>query len=372
MDITPFATEEFFARYEFSAPHSLSSSDCESRTIGELLTLAKTSPEALTSLDLAYTESQGDPSLRQDIAQTYGDPIEPQHIVVLSAPHEGIYITMRALLEPGDEVVVLSPCYDSLAQVAEHIGCRVHRWQLVPDGTQWTLDLDALSTLLPRARMLVLNAPHNPTGFHPTPTQWQQVLERAQQTQTLVFSDEMYRGLELYDRPQLRSAPHLNKTSIALTGLSKSYGLPGLRSGWLVVREEAVRQRILAWKNYTTICAPAPSEWLARQALSVRHTLWKEHQQQIETNIQHVHKFIARQQGKFTWRPPSAGSMALLETPWHNAVPHCHRWGREAGVLVLPGSFLGASPHTIRLGLGRRNFPQALEVWENALRTTPP
>jgi len=368
MHIAPFSTEDFFARYEFSAPHMLSGSDCEHITVAELCALAHQDLADLGHLALHYTEASGNEGLRRAIAATH-ERIDPEHVLVLNAPQEGIFLAMHALLEPGDDVVVLSPCYDSLAQVAEHIGCTVHRWALraCEDGAWWELDWDALDALLEHApHMVVVNVPHNPTGFLPDRETWTRLLERCREAGALVFSDEMYRGLELWGADQLPSAVDLIDGAVTLTGLSKSFGLPGLRSGWLVVPDDALRAKIASWKHYTTICAPAPVEWLTERALHVRHELWAGHRARVERNVAHMEAMLSRHP-ELSWRRPQGASTALVHTPYDDVVARCHRWANEHGVVVLPGVFLGAPADTVRVGLGRDAFAQALGVFEAAL-----
>ena len=113
MKIARFETEHFFARYEFNTPYQLCNSDCETMSIETLLELANVSITDFTQQTLGYTESQGSPELRQNIANTY-QSCSPKNVLVLATPVEGIYLTARALLNPGDEVIVLSPAYDAL------------------------------------------------------------------------------------------------------------------------------------------------------------------------------------------------------------------------------------------------------------------
>lgn len=379
MQIKPFATEEFFARYEFSAPFMLSASDCESMTIEELLALhGEVTLEDLGSCPLHYTESQGGLLVRETIARSYGEhTVDPEHVIMLNAPQEGIYLAMSALLEPSDSVLVLTPCYDSLLQVAEQVGCEIHRFELehtLDTPTRWHVDLEkleqALATHTPR--MLIVNFPHNPTGYLPTPSQWRAIQTLATNHGALLFSDEMYRGLERIPGSQLlspcQSEEEAFKTrGITLAGLSKSHGLPGLRSGWLVVPDDSSRQRILAWKHYTSICAPAPVEWLTCVALEVQQKLFARSRALIAANTGHVEEFLSRHTEHFSWIPPDAGSVALLETPWEDVEEKAHWFGRELGVVVLPGKFLGAGARTIRLGLGRQGFKEALQAFEEGL-----
>ena len=167
MNLPPFKTEHFYAQYEFNAPYLLSVSDCESVSVGELLTLAGHSLEEFAELPLSYTESQGNPELRGAIADTYTDVLADD-VIVLATPIEGIYIAMRSLLEPNDEVIALTPAYDALTNLPDSLA-KVKPWTLRAEKTSWTLDWDKLDELLSdKTKLIVVNFPHNPTGFLPT------------------------------------------------------------------------------------------------------------------------------------------------------------------------------------------------------------
>jgi aspartate/methionine/tyrosine aminotransferase len=368
MHIEPFATELYFDQYEFRAPHLLSSSDCETLSVAELVDRAGLSLADLGALGLGYTEARGLPELRARIAEQHAH-VDAGSVVVLAAPEEGIYTAMRALLDPGDEVVVLTPCYDSLANVAAHIGCRVHRWALAPGERGWSLGLPGLTALIEarRPRLVVVNFPHNPTGFLPTEGEHRALVESVRRAGAWLFSDEMYRGLELDPSSRLACAADLYERSIVLGGLSKAHGLPGLRAGWLVVRDEPLRERVVNWKHYTTICASAPSQWLALAALRVADQLTARSVAQVRRNLALAEAFFARRAGAFGWRPPVAGSVALVETRHADATEHCHRAAREAGVVLLPGACVGAPPPFVRFGLGRASFGESLAAYDRYL-----
>jgi aspartate/methionine/tyrosine aminotransferase len=196
MAIREFALERYFARWEFTAPHLLSASDCEALTVRELLDIAGVGTSVLEELQLGYIDSQGTLALRERIAALYTG-LSPQDIVVTSAPEEAIYLTMMTLLEPGDRVVVQAPCYQSLAELATHRGCEVVRWPMVETDTGWRIDLDHLADLLEQpTRLVVVNAPHNPTGYLPTHDEHAALVALAEAHGCWLFSDEMYRGLE--------------------------------------------------------------------------------------------------------------------------------------------------------------------------------
>ncbi len=369
MDIQPFATEQFFSRYEFSAPHLLGVSDCESISIDELLALAKVPLSSLGSLRLGYTESTGHPDLRQAIASTY-ETVSEKDVVVLTSPVEGIYLTMRTLLNPGDEAIVLRPCYDALRNTVQHVCGNAIGWDLLATEKGWELDLDALEKRLsPKTRLVVMNFPHNPTGFLPDTSQLNDLLHILEKNGTFVLSDEMYRGTEFAERPMLPSVADRLEKSIVLSGLSKTYGLPGLRSGWLVIKNEQVRDELVNWKHYTSICPPAPSEFLATVALSVRDWLRDQNRSLIRQNVALADEFFARRDDFFTWRRPLAGSVALVGINVPSATEYCHRLAKEAGVVLLPGPCLGHDDKHVRFGFGRKSFAKALQHYDETLST---
>ncbi|WP_374689710.1 aminotransferase class I/II-fold pyridoxal phosphate-dependent enzyme [Promineifilum sp.] len=367
MHIPPFATEVYFAQYEFTTPHILCASDCETLSIAELLALAGADPAELLDLRLGYTESQGNPALRAAAAALYTG-VAPGDVVMLGAPEEGIYLTMRALLEPGDPVVVLTPAYDSLLNLAEHVSGRVNRWPIRPTPGGWALDLDNLERLVaPGTRLVVVNFPHNPTGYLPTLDEFDALIDIVARRGAWLLCDEMYRGLERDPVDRLPSAADRYERAIVLAGLSKTHGLPGLRAGWLIIRDPATRDALINWKHYTTICPPAPSEALAAVALRAHEPLAGRSRALIAANLERAAGFFARWPELFDWRPPRAGSVALVGLNRPSATAYCHMLAREAGVLLLPGSCLGYDDQSVRFGFGRAAFAAALAHYERHL-----
>ncbi len=368
MKIAPFATEQYFSLYEFNTPHLLSVSDCQMISIGELLDMAGRSEKELLALGLGYTESQGNPDLRAAVAKSY-KKVTGEDVVVLTSPVEGIYLAMQAMLEPEDEVIVLTPAYDALINVAEHISRNVRRWQVVPTEDGWELDLEALDRLVTsNTKMIVVNFPHNPTGLLPDLDQFRAIIQIAQRSGSWLLCDEMYRGLEHGQKPQLPSAADLYDRAIVLAGLSKTHGLPGLRAGWLIVTDDEARASIINWKHYTTICPAAPSEYLALVALEAGAELAERNKGIIRGNLRMAESFFAEWRGFFTWRPPQAGSVALVGLAVESANTYCHDLAQSAGVLLLPASFMGYDDRHVRFGFGRHSFPSALKHYQALLK----
>jgi aspartate/methionine/tyrosine aminotransferase len=362
---TPFQLERYFARNEFNAPYQLSASDCESLSLKELLSLADPETRALwETLSLGYTESPGHPLLRTEIAGTYAGIAADQ--VLVAAPEEAIFIAMHVLLSPGDEVIVLAPAYQSLHEIARSIGARVLDWPLLPaqDGPQttWRLDLDGLrARLSPRTKLIVINFPHNPTGFLPTRAEFESILEAARAKGCAVFADEMYRGLEYTPADRLPAVCDLYEDGISLSGMSKAYALPGLRIGWLATRQAGLPARLQAFKDYTTICSSAPSEILALAALRAREHILSRNREIIRANRAAAERFFGERAGFFRWAAPCAGSVAFPIWRGPGTVEDfCGRMVEQQGVMVVPGSLFAFPGNHFRVGLGRRSFAAAL------------
>lgn len=370
MKITPFATEHFFAQYEFTTPYQLCNSDCETVTVAELLAMADIPLTALGALALGYSESQGNPQLREAIAADYSTATA-DHIIILGTPVEGIYLAARALLEPGDEVIVLTPAYDALINMFEHVvGAKcVKRWPFRPTAVGWELDFAELDTLItPQTKLLVLNFPHNPTGYLPTASQLNQLASVAEQHGIWLFYDEMYYGLVHSGTPAIPTAADITRRAVVLSGLSKTYGLPGLRTGWLVIQDEALRQNVMNWKFYTSICPPAPSEFLAMAAWQVREQLRQKNIAQIERNLALAEAFFARWPELFAWKRPLAGSVSLVKMNVPSVTAFATQMAEEAGVLIHPATTLGGDDQHMRMGFGRAAFGEALKQFEAYLQ----
>jgi aspartate/methionine/tyrosine aminotransferase len=362
MKIAPFETEQFFARYEFITPYQLCNSDCESISIAELLALAGDSLAKFGEQRLIYTESQGHPDLRESIASLYST-VQPDDVVVLGTPVEGIYLAARALLEPGDEVIVLSPAYDALINMFEHVTGKdqVKKWEFRPVGSSWELYLEDLRS------QITAHFPHNPTGYLPTAEMQKDLAAIAEEHDLCLFYDEMYFGLVHSGTASIPSVADVSKNSIVLSGLSKTYGLPGLRCGWLIIQDEAVRENIMNWKYYTSICPPVPTEYLSIAALRVWETLRDRNIARIEQNLELADAFFARWPELFTWRRPMAGSTALVGYHVPSVEALAIRLAEEEGILIHPARILGSDDHHMRIGLGRESFAEALQKFEHWL-----
>jgi aspartate/methionine/tyrosine aminotransferase len=359
--IPDFALERYFARFEFSTPFQLSASDVESVGIEELLALADAEARQLwSSLRLGYTESQGHPALRAAIASLY-ETIGADNVLVFSGAEEAIFAFHSVTLAPGAHAVVTWPAYQSLFEVARAAGAEVTLFRLRhEDG--WAFDAEAFcSELRATTRVVVLNFPHNPSGALPDRRRFERAVAEAERRGAWVFSDEVYRWSEQDEQDRLPAAADLSPRGVSLGVMSKSFGLPGLRVGWIATRDRALLERLAAYKDYLTICASAPSEILALIALRARQPILDRNRALLVSNLARLDEFFARRTDRFDWVRPRAGSVAFPRLRGRQAVAEFATRLRETeGVLLLPGDLFGHPGNHFRIGFGRRNFPEAL------------
>jgi aspartate/methionine/tyrosine aminotransferase len=366
LPVKPFKLERYFAQYEFTAEYMLSSSDAEPLTKAELLAYADDAHRTLwDDLWLGYTESQGHPLLLEAVAALY-DGITPGDVIEV-VPEEGIFIAMHALLNAGDHVVVTYPAYQSLYQIAESLGCAVSHWLPDPDG--WRFDVDDLAALIrPETRLIVINFPHNPTGALLSVDAFAAVIELARQHGCLLFSDEMYRWSEHDAADRLPAACEFYEDAVSLSGLSKSFALPGLRTGWLVTRRPDLMSRFVQFKDYTTICGSAPGEILALIALSAKDRLIARTLTLVRDNLTVLADFFSRHAEVFAWHPPRAGTVTLAEFRGSTPIDaFAKKLVTEKGVMLVPASQFDYEGSYFRLGFGRRSLPDALARLEEFL-----
>lgn len=362
----PFRLERYFAEHEFTAPYLLCCSDCESVSVGDLLKLEPGAQEEFLDLWLGYTESSGSRPLRNQIAGLY-QKLSPDEVLVHAGAEEAIFNFMNVALEPGDHIVVHAPYYQSLGEVAQAIGAVVTEWPGNPEHS-WELDLETLSRCLTnKTKVVVINAPHNPTGFLPDHEFMRQLSKLSQKWGFIVFSDEVYRGLEYEPARRLPPFADINERAVSLGVMSKSYGLAGLRIGWIATRNADLYQRLAAFKDYTTICNSAPSEFLATLALKHGEGIVQRNIAIIKANLALLNAFFGQRDKLFGWYEPQAGPIAFPRYRGASVSQFCHDLVTETGVLLLPGDLYGQEYNCFRIGFGRSNVAQCLERLEKFL-----
>lgn len=362
-----FRLETHFSKWEFKARHHLTASDMETLEVSELLSWADAEDqEAWRTLRLGYTETFGSPALRRAIATTY-ETLAAEDILCFAGAGEAIYVAMQALLEPDDHAVVMVPNYQSFEELPLRL-CAVTGVPLRPEA-DWELDLDEVrAALLPNTRLIAVNFPNNPTGKVIAPDTWRGLIELARERGIWLLSDEVYRGLEREPSRQLAQAADVYERGLSINVMSKAYGLPGLRIGWVASRDREMLSRFERYKHYTTICNSAPSEVLATIALKARERILARNKALVVDNLALLERFFGERRHLFEWRAPEGGCVAYPRYRGSDGVERfCNTLVEEAGVLLLPASIyasrlLPTPPDRFRIGFGRRAVPAGLEA----------
>jgi aspartate/methionine/tyrosine aminotransferase len=359
MNLETFRLERYFANHEFSAPHVLCASDCESLSIGELMAMGDGSKQGLSDVWLGYTNARGDPGLRSEIARLYAK-LSPGNILVHAGAEEAIFNFFNVAVQSGDHLIVHSPYYQSLGAVARGIGAEITEWTGDPNRN-WELDLQFLrDRVTNRTTVVVVNIPHNPTGFLPSSDFIYELSRLSEKRGFVILSDEVYRGLEYDPADRLPSVADINERSASISVMSKTYGLAGLRIGWIGTQNRVLYEKLAEFKDYTSICNSAPSEYLASVALRNADTIVSRNLQIIRENLDRLDEFFGRFDGILDWYRPKAGSIAFPRFLGDSVDGFCEELVREVGVLLLPGTLFGAGYNNVRIGFGRRNLPEAL------------
>jgi aspartate/methionine/tyrosine aminotransferase len=259
------------------------------------------------------------------------------------------------------------PCYQSLYEVAAGIGCQVTNW-VASEENNWQLDLAELKAAVrPNTRAVILNTPNNPTGFLMPHDDFIELNRFCLEKGIVLFSDEVYRESEYDASLRLPAACDVNPLAVSLGVVSKTYGLPGLRIGWIATQNKDIYKHMAAFKDYTTICSSAPSEFLAELGLKHRADLAARNLGIIRHNLQLLDAFFARHKKQFSWVRPQAGSIAFPRLLEGSVDSFCDDLVMQKGVLLLPGTLFGDRDNHFRLGFGRKNMPEALAALDEYL-----
>jgi aspartate/methionine/tyrosine aminotransferase len=340
--------------------------------MADLLELADEQTRAMwEALTLGYTESTGHTLLRTEIAALY-EGIEPDDVLVFAGAEEAIFCLANVMLGPGDHTVVTWPGYQSLYEVARATGADVTLHELRED-TGWALDVELLRRqVTPATRLIVVNAPHNPTGMLPDRRTFDALVSVADDAGAHLLVDEVYRFLEFADGDRLPAGAEASPRGISLGVMSKSFAMAGLRIGWLATRDRDVLARCASFKDYTTICSSAPSEILALIGLRARDAVLARSREIVATNLDRLDGFFDEWGDRFSWVRPRAGSVGFprLTVPGVSIDDWAAGLVEAEGVLLLPGSQFGFGGNHFRLGFGRTDLPVALDRLEQHAAST--
>ena len=373
MKIEAFALERWMTRWETVVEFDLAESGIKPMTVAELLDLEgrDVALSHMLSISLGYSEARGTEELRTLIAGLYHD-LTPDDILITTGAIEANFLLFNVLLNPGDHVIVVDPAYQQLQSVPKAIGCDVSLWRLRPEN-EFRYDLDELEALVNvRTRLIVINTPHNPTGSVITDDEQRRIYQIAERVGAQVMGDEAYRWLSLPGRsPFAGPVRELGTRGISVGTLSKPFGLPGLRIGWIAATSQIV-QACWAQRDYISLSPGKLNDYLATLAIKHRESIFARTQAIASKNLVVLEQWIHQREEMITWVAPRGGLLGLLH--YDIDVPSyelADRLASEASVMLAPGAAFGYE-HFLRIGVGgdpdvfREGLARAAQVLEAA------
>ncbi|MBY0497207.1 MAG: aminotransferase class I/II-fold pyridoxal phosphate-dependent enzyme [Cyanobacteria bacterium] len=352
MKLEQFAMERMQSTFENLVEFNLSESGVRPLTPRELIGNAA-GLDGLLDQPLVYSQSNGTIELRQAIASMYpGAGID--HIEVTNGGSEANFITTFNLIDKGDEVVMLVPNYMQTWGLSRAFGGTIREWRLVEDheAGRWRVDIAALEQLVsPRTKMIVICNPNNPTGARLTAADLDAIARIADKHGAWILSDEVYRGAEI-DGVETASMWGRSPKAIITSGLSKAYGLPGLRIGWIAGPPSLIAS-FWSYHDYVTIAPGALSDRLARIAMQPerRAQLFERTRAILRRNLPLIEAWL-KEAGGFKWIKPEAGAIVYVKYDHPiNSTTLVTRLREEKSVLIVPGDHFGMDGY-LRLGFG--------------------
>lgn len=351
MSFEIFRMERWQSTFEHEVLFNLSESGVEPIRLAELLELTDMSVDELLSISLEYNHSRGTPLLRERISSLYPGAT-PADVLVTNGGAEANYILTWSLFEPGDEIVFMTPNYMQIGSLARNFGVEVNYWPLLEDR-EWQPDPAALDELVgDRTRAIMVTNPNNPTGSILAEATMDAVVAAAERVGAWIIADEIYRGAEL-DGDETATFWGRSDRVLITSGLSKAYGLPGLRLGWTIVPEHLVED-LWAHKDFTTIAMGTLSDRLAIAALheDVRPEIRQRTRGILRNNWAIMESWLAHRSAAFNWIPPRAGAIVYVryDLPL-DSLELAERLRTEADCLIVPGAHFEMEPY-MRLGFG--------------------
>ena len=373
MPVLPdFKLETFFSKWEFNAKYHMCASDMESMTLQDLLNLGtEQDKEDWNQLNFKYIETCGSPKLRSAVANSYSK-LSSENILAFAGAEEGLYVAMHCILKKDDHAIIITPNYQSSETIPASI-CDVSGIGLEA-GNNWNLDVQKIKDAIrPNTRLISINFPHNPTGKVISKQTLNDLIDIARQRGIYLFSDEVYRLMERSNNIRLPQVADLYEKGLSLNVMSKSYGLPGLRIGWIASQDLNLLHQMEKMKHYLSICNSSPSEFLAVIALQASADILSRNHKIIDDNLKLLNPFFAQNRNLFEWNEPDGGCIGYPKYLGSEGVmAFCERLIKEHGIMLLPGSIYdsanGPSPSNhFRIGYGRKAVKEGLRKFQEVL-----
>lgn len=375
MTILPdFRLETHFSKWEFNAKHHLTASDAASISLPELLAMASDEDrDAFETMWLGYTETYGDPHLREVIASTFATQ-SPDNILCFAGASEGIFAANNVLLDSDSHAIVVTPNYQSHETLPQAI-CSASAVPLDPEDG-WSLDIDRIAAAIrPNTKLITINFPHNPTGAILSLDRYMALIELCRKHGIYIFHDEIFNGLGATGTRHLPYIADVYERGLSLGVMSKSYGLPGLRIGWIACQDKAVLSAMERMKHYLSICNSGPSEKLSIIGLKNKDKLIGRNNAIIDQNLPLWDKFFTKYSYLFAYQKPDGSCMGFAKYKGPEGVDvFAEKLIQEAGILILPSAIyrseLGPTPHNyFRYGYGRTGLAEGLDAFDAYLST---
>ncbi|ETN38282.1 uncharacterized protein HMPREF1541_06313 [Cyphellophora europaea CBS 101466] len=356
--IPHFAVAAWFDENAHDAKHDLAGTASATLSIKDLIEISEHSEKTKEALDfnlinLNYNSPmRGGHQLRDNLAALYSaraGGVTRDDILTCNAGIDANYIVLAALIEPTDHVICHWPTYQQLYEVPRSLGAEVSLWR-TDASKKWQLDIEELKGLIKEnTKMIIVNVPQNPSGAIIPKPQLEDIIELAEEKGIIVFCDEAFRPLFHNILPSDDNFPNsiVNmgyKKTIASGTMSKAYGLPGIRAGWIVSRDPQIIAQCFKMRYYTTTTVSQLNEAVAAEALSDRciHALLARNIQYCKTNAEAWQNFIDEHNWACSWVKPVAGTTAMVK--FHKMgkpvddVQLCLALQKKAGVCLIPGS----------------------------------
>lgn len=318
--------------------------------------------------DLGYAESGGSLDLRTEISKLYGPSISPDDVIVFPGAQTGMTLTALALLDEGDHAIIITPSYQSLEEGPRFAGCDITRVALSPDNG-WELDLKAVEAAIiaGKTKYIALNEPHNPSGHLMSKETQRGLIALADKHDIHIFSDEVYRQLELNpDKDRLPSAPELSTKAIALCTMSKAWGAGGTCIGWVICRDKKAREKLLKAQHIFAVCFSRVGEIQAMMALRATDKIIGKNMAVIRENLRLVDQYFDNNADLFEWVRPTASGTGFVKFKGPLTGGELAQELLEEEILVFPPSIFDCGDDLkqyFRIGFSRKTMPASLEAF---------
>ena len=351
MKILPFEMERYQSLWENIVDYNLSESGVHPLQLNELIShdeLAR-----LVELPLGYNQTNGSAELRRLIAGFYSNAGK-ENVLVTSGSAEANFLNTLFLLEPNDEIALMLPNYMQIWGLAKSLGANIRPFHLKPNHTRWEIDWDEFDrAVTEKTKLIAVCHPNNPTGARLQEDEIERILEKAASVGAWVLSDEVYRGSERDGNLSLSFYGSYDRV-IVNGGLSKAFGLPGLRIGWVVAPPKLVDQ-LWGYKDYTTISPNTLSDHIAQIALQPekREKIFQRTRSLIRKNFQILENWMGGKAGLFQWIPPEASAVTLVRHRLPvSSNDFVTKLRDEKSVLIVPGEQFLMPADYLRFGFG--------------------